>query len=111
MLLAASVWLFRAYPDACKDTAAKGQDKRKHTIWYEGLEKKGEPSDGFRFNSGTEMLEPFTMRAGEKRDLWFELDYNRPGMTKDASVVVWGEKGEVVLTHTGGIPSMAFPTL
>ena len=105
VFVATSVWWSRGYPDACKEGATKSGSKtdpnggRKHVFRVQGHEKE------YTFNQGTEMPEPFMMRADETRDLYIEIDFTRREMAHDVSVVAWGEDGPVSLVHTGRIPS------
>ena len=62
------------------------------------------------FNSGTTMMAPFKMSAGQELDMYLEMDYNRV-MAKDASIVAWGDKGDLCIEHTGGIKSDHFKVL
>ena len=65
------------------------------------------------------MVEPFEMKAGETRQVFIEMNYDRIDwwsgqswpMKRDASVVAWGFDGEVTLVHNGGIESTSFPGL
>ena len=43
------------------------------------------------------------MQADEEIEIMIELNFNRKGVTKDWSVTVWGEKGEVSVRHSEGI--------
>lgn len=99
-----NTWEFRGYPDACKDGAVRTNDGKKHILAVEGFED-------VKFNSGTEMFEPFTMNAGDSLNMYIEMDFTRKDMAHDVSVVVWGEKGEISLEHKGGIVSDHFPQL
>ena len=47
--------------------------------------------------------------AGEKVQIEVELNWNRPGITKDWSVTSWGESGHVTVLHDDGIPSDHLP--
>jgi len=76
--------------------------KNHHTIDVVG-------GKGHYWDSGTTMLEPFEMTAGEERTIILEMDWRpRQKTLRDASVVVWGFDGEVTLVHRGGILSSSF---
>ena len=49
------------------------------------------------------------MKRGETAEFEVELNWNRPGITKDWSVTAWGESGFVSVTHSDGIPSQHLP--
>ena len=49
------------------------------------------------------------VNAGEKVQVEVELNWNRPGNTKDWSVTAWGESGHVTVLHDDGIPSAHLP--
>ena len=49
------------------------------------------------------------VKAGETAEFEVELNWNRPGITKDWSVTAWGESGFVSVTHSDGIPSQHLP--
>ena len=40
------------------------------------------------------------MEAGEELEILVEFNWNRTGITKDWSVSVWGEEGEVFVVHS-----------
>ena len=44
------------------------------------------------------------MKAGETRQIYIEMDWNRP-IHRDVSLVAWGFDGEVTLVHNHGIKS------
>ena len=107
VILSANVWDYRDYPTACKESAVKTNPdgKKKHVFAVPGF------GDDYYFNSGSREWPPIMMDAGEEIDFFVELDYTRVDMSKDFSSVVWGDRGEVTLTHRGGIPGQHFPTL
>ena len=49
------------------------------------------------------------VNAGEEVIIEVELNWNRPGITKDWSVTAWGESGPVAVLHNDGIPSDHLP--
>jgi len=61
------------------------------------------------WQAGDVWLPPMVVFAGEQVTIEVELNWNRPGITKDWSVTVWGEDGVVAVTHDGGIPSDSLP--
>lgn len=48
------------------------------------------------------------MEAGEEIDIVLELNWARTGVTKDWSLVTWGEKGKVAIQHSSGVESQHF---
>lgn len=102
VIVAASAWQDRGYPNECKSGATRGS--KRHIVNVEGQGTKA-------FNAGTIMLDPFTMEAGEERSIYIEMDYNRQHMAKDVSIVAWGDEGDICIEHKGGIESDKFPQL
>ena len=95
--MSANTWQWRGYPNSCQDTAVKGEHRKiKHVIEVEGHDTR-------TFQEGTMLVTPFELTAGEEINVFLEMDYNRPDMKKDVSVVVWGDKGEVCIQHKDGI--------
>ena len=43
------------------------------------------------------------MEEGEEIELLVEFNWNKPGVTKDWSVSVWGEEGAAFVVHTDAI--------
>jgi hypothetical protein len=102
--VSANTWSSRGYPDSCRDGATKTNDGKKHILSVEGFKE-------VKFNKGTEMFEPFIMKAGDTLDLYIEMDFTRAEMAHDVSVVVWGEEGQITLNHKKGIKSDHFKQL
>ena len=48
------------------------------------------------------------MEAGEELEVLVEFNWNKIGVTKDWSVTVWGEVGEVLVIHNDAILSEHF---
>ena len=101
IIVSASAWQDRGYPNKCKNGAKRGS--KRHIFSVEGAGAKS-------FQTGTIMLDPFTMNAGDSIKMFIEMDYNRE-MAKDVSIVAWGDKGDICIEHTKGIESMRFPVL
>ena len=49
------------------------------------------------------------MTAGETKKITLEFDWTVPNISKDWSLVTYGSKGGVTLTHNGGLTSDSFP--
>ena len=98
VIVSASAWQDRGYPNKCKSGATRGS--KRHVLSVEGGGTKS-------FNSGTIMVNPFTINAGDSVNMFIEMDYNRK-MAKDVSIVAWGEKGDICIEHKGGIESDRF---
>ena len=63
------------------------------------------------FHEGTAMFEPFEMKAGEKRKITVELNWDRKMISNDFSVVVWGTCCDVCIDHNDGLITDEFKTL
>ena len=57
------------------------------------------------------MVNPFTMSAGQTISIVVEMDYVGRTMSRDFSVVVWGDKGKVCLEHKAGIETASMVTI
>ena len=51
------------------------------------------------------------MKAGEKRKITVELNWDRKQISNDFSVVVWGTCCDVCIDHNDGLVTDTFPTL
>lgn len=61
------------------------------------------------FNYGTNWLGPYTIKAGSSMPLNLEMDLLTAPLKNEWSVIVYGEKGEVKITHSDGYASDAWP--
>jgi hypothetical protein len=61
----------------------------------------------FKYGGTTEAIAE--LQAGETIEISVELDFSNPKLPKDWSVVAWAEKGEVWVTHSGGMASDKLP--
>lgn len=102
IIVSANTWQDRGYPYKCKATATRGS--KRHIINVEGGGTKA-------FNAGSIMLPPFNMSAGQEISIYIEMDYGNRTMSKDVSVVVWGDKGKVCLEHKAGIETASMVTI
>lgn len=107
VIVSASVWPERSYPLECRskatDAPADNFDISPHTLMVEQFE------NGVKtFYEGTTMFEPFEMEAGEKRTITVELNWTRPQISNDFSVVVWGTCCDVCIDHNDGLVSDKF---
>ena len=107
VIISANVAAFRTYPENCKEEAVKAWENRKHV-----LHAPDTGLDEVKFNSGNNNLPSIDMLAGQEIDFYIEIDFTRPTISKDVSVVVWGDEGPVHLTHKDNVPSSSgFPIL
>ena len=53
----------------------------------------------------------FDMNAGDSVQVATEWDYEGRDMSRDFSVVAFGDKGELEITHNKGLETDAFKTL
>jgi hypothetical protein len=61
------------------------------------------------FNYGTNWKGPYTIKAGSSMPLNLEMDLLTAPLKNEWSVIVYGEKGEVKITHSDGYASDAWP--
>ena len=78
-------------------------DKRKNMLFN----KKTKSATGWE--AGDIWFPRMYVNAGEKFEVEIELNWDRPGVTKDWSVTAWGEEGTVTVLHNDGIPSANLP--
>ena len=81
----------------------KNADKRKNMFFNNKLKS------ATSWEAGDMWFPKMFMKRGETAEFEVELNWNRPGITKDWSVTAWGESGSVQVTHSDGIPSEHLP--
>jgi len=63
------------------------------------------------WSSGSTQLAPFKLQPGETTQVTVEMDFRNAAVAKDWSVVAYGDKGKVTLTHNGGKTTGSLPLI
>ena len=66
--------------------------------------------DYLTFHAGTQMS-TFDMNAGDSIQVSTEWDYYGREMSRDFSVVAWGDKGALEIVHNKGLAQSSFNTI
>ena len=62
----------------------------------------------FTMTHGVGWLRDIEIDADEEMEVSVEYNFDRRGITKDWALTVWGDKGEITVRHSKGIPSKHF---